>query len=108
MLSYDGNVGTDPSGSKLPGVDVWGGPLSGVDTPLGDYVFALVNRDPAAPRNISAPFALLEVPGVDGATTLCGRELFSGKALGSIKGTLTLTVPPHDAAMVRLTTAATC
>jgi hypothetical protein len=108
VLSLDGNVGTDPSGSGGAGTDVWGGPLSGVDTPYGDYVFALVNRDPAAARNISAPFSLLEVPGLDANATLCGRELFSDAPLGVLRGGVTLQVPAMDAAVVRLTTGTTC
>ena len=107
VLSYDGNVGTDPSGSVKPGEDVWGGPLSGVDTPLGDFVFALVNRD-VNPRNITAAFSLLEVPGVDASTSFCGRELFANAPLGVVKGGVTVMVPAHDAAVVRLTTAASC
>ena len=108
VLSFDGNVGTDPSGSSLAGVDVWGGPLSGVDTPYGDYVLALVNRDAAAAHNVSAPFSLLEVPGMDANTTMCARELFSGATLGVVKGAVTLSVPAMDAAVVRLTTGTTC
>ena len=107
-LSFDGNVGTDPSGSGEAGTDVWGGPLSGVDTPYGDYVFALVNRDPAAARNITAPFSLLEVPGMDASATMCARELFSGAPLGVVTGSVTWQVPPFDAAVIRLTSGTTC
>ena len=100
VLSYDGNVGTDPSGSGKAGVDVWGGPLAG-----GDFVVALVNRDGAAARQIAARWTWLEAPGIGDATRFCATELFSGAVVpgGAQVGGVVLTVQPHDIAMLRLT-----
>jgi hypothetical protein len=97
VLSYDGNVGTDPAGSTQEGVDVWGGALSGTDA----YTFVLVNRA-LTTANITAPFLSLEANGVDAQSTFCATELYSGVSLGKVTGSVTLSVPSHDAAMLRL------
>jgi len=97
VLSYDGNVGTDPSGSSSAGQDVWGGPLAG-----GSFVMALVNRDGSAAHNVTAAWSWLEAAGVGDGTTFCVTELYSGAALGAHTGSIALTVPPHDTAMLRL------
>jgi hypothetical protein len=108
VLKMDGNVGTDPEGASRQGADVWGGPLSGVDVPMGDYVLALVNRN-LAPAELSARFSWLEVPGVGDSTTLCARELFSNTSLGLLQGGISaLSVPAHDIALIRLSPDATC
>ena len=86
---------------------MWGGPLSGVDTPYGDYVLALANHG-ATPVNISAPFSLLEVPGLGDDSQLCARELFSKTSIGVVTGSVSAVVPSHDIAMFRLTTGAAC
>ena len=104
VLSYNGNVGTGGGGG---GSSVWGGPLSGADTPLGDYVLALANHATAA-ANVSASFAWLEVQGIDSTTPLCGRELFTNTSLGVLKGGVTLAVGAQDLAMIRLSPEAAC
>ena len=102
-LSYDGNTGTDPAGSGRAGTDVWGGPLAG-----GDFVVALVNRDGAAARAVTAAWSLLEAPGVGDSTPFCVTELFSNTKLGVLTGGVTQTVPPHDIAMLRLSAPGSC
>jgi alpha-galactosidase len=102
-LSFDANVGTSPNDSGAAGVDVWGGPLSG-----GDFVMGFVNRDNAAAHAIAARWAWLEAPGVGDATSFCATELFSGAALGQMVGGASVTVPPHDMALVRLTPGSAC
>jgi hypothetical protein len=106
VLSYDGNVGTG-GGIQGESSSVWGGPLSGVDVPYGDYVLALANHNTSA-ATLSARFAWLEVPGVDDSTSLCGRELFSNASLGVLKGGVTVQVGAQDIAMIRFTTAEQC
>ena len=105
VLSYDGNVGTGGGGGGGPAGG--GGPLAGADTPSGDFVLALANHGPA-PLNITAPFQWLETPGVDASTKLCGRELFTGAAIGVVQGSVTMTVQPDDIAMLRLSPDASC
>ena len=103
VLSYDGNVGTDPDGSGKAGIDVWGGPLS-----AGAFVVGLVNRDGSAPRVIAARWAWLETPGVGDATSFCVTELFAGTSLGALVGGVSLTVPAHDIAVLKLTPGSAC
>jgi hypothetical protein len=100
VLSFDGNVGTDPNGSQNPGSDVWGGPLAG-----GDYVMVLVNRNNPGTVSIRADWAALEVPGVGAGTTFCVKELFAGTAYGAQVGGLALNVSANDAAVLRLSNA---
>jgi hypothetical protein len=103
VLSYDANVGTSPNDAGAAGVDVWGGPLAN-----GDFVVGLVNRDGAAARAIAARWTWLEAPGVGDATSFCGTEIFAGTKLGALVGGVSLTVPPHDIALIRLTPGAAC
>ena len=103
VLSFDANVGTSPNDSGSAGVDVWGGPLAG-----GDFVVGLVNRDGAAAHAVAARWTWLEAPGVGDATSFCGVELFSGAKLGALVGGASVTVPPHDMALIRLTPGAAC
>ena len=65
-------------------------------------MIALVNRDGAAAHNITAAWSMLEAPGVGDATPFCVRDLFSGTVLGIHSGGITLGVPLHDVAMLRL------
>ena len=86
---------------------MWGGPLSGVDTPEGDYVLALANHG-AAPLNITAKFEWLEVPGLGDSSQLCGRELFTNTTVGVQTGGVNMLVAPTDIALFRFTSAAQC
>eukprot|EP00729_Bicosta_minor_P005235 gene5235-13696_t len=98
VLSYDGNVGTNPHGATSDGDDVWGGALAG-----GDFVMALVNRNSSSDsETISARWAWLEAAGVGETTTFCVTELFSGEQLGHYAGGVQLPVPSHDIALLRL------
>ena len=103
VLSFDANVGTSPNEAGNAGVDVWGGPLAG-----GDFVVGLVNRDANAAHAIAARWTWLEAPGVGDATSFCGVELFSGAKLGALVGGASVTVQPHDMALIRLTPGAAC
>ena len=98
------NDPVDPTTGSSPGVDVWGGPLSG-----GAYVFGLLNRNPttSAAVPISANFTLLEDPAIGPSTSACARELFTNTALGVVTGSVTVTVAPHDFAMVKVVPGAT-
>ena len=74
-------------------------------------MFGLLNRHAlgSAPTPVSASWAMLEVPGMDNATSACVRELFSNSTLGVHVGGVTLDVAPHDLAMLRVVPgAATC
>lgn len=68
---------------------------------------ALQNRDAVA-ANITARWAWLEAPGVGDTTSFCGRELFSGEALGQLVGGVSLAVQAEDTAVVRLSPGASC
>jgi hypothetical protein len=83
-------------GGPLTGGLMTGGPLAG-----GAYVVALENRG-SDTDSAAARWAWLEAPGVGDDTVFCATELFSGKALGSLTGGVTLPLPEHDAAVLRL------
>ena len=90
------SISNDGLASQVDGVHVWGGPLAG-----GAYVVALENRG-SDTDSAAARWAWLEAPGVGDDTVFCATELFSGKALGSLTGGVTLPLPEHDAAVLRL------
>ncbi len=68
---------------------------------------ALVNRGTAAGQ-LSGRWAWLEAAGVGDSTPFCVRELFTGTALGVQTGGITVSVPAHDVAVLRLTPGTTC
>jgi len=76
--------------------EVWGGPLQ-----LGAFVLALVNRGESA-ANITAHFSLLEVDGIDADSIFEVESLWDDHSFGALRGSLTLEVPRHDAALLRL------
>lgn len=78
--------------------EVWGGPLAG-----GGYVLGLLNVGSAAAA-IAAPFSALGLQGVGQGSTFCARSLWAPAAsLGTRTGSITVTVQPHDLAVIRLT-----
>lgn len=91
-----------PSDSGV-GSEVWGGPLEG-----GGFVLGLLNvgsaATGAAPTNITAPFRALGVDGVGDTSTFCIRTLWAPAAtLGTFTGSVSVSVPPHDLAVLKLT-----
>ena len=90
------NDGIDTEITHVPGVDVWGGPLSG-----GAYTFGLLNRG-ASPSPITANWAMLEVPSFSSGASACVRELFTNTSLGVHTTGVTVTVAPHDFALLRV------
>jgi hypothetical protein len=98
------NDGVDPDTTTTGGADVWGGPLAG-----GAYVLGLLNRNDASssPAPITASFSMLEDPAIGPSTSACVRELFSNTQLGVVTGQVTVTVPPHDLALLRVVPGAT-
>merc|ERR1711957_101874 len=70
--------------------EVWGGPLQG-----GRYVLALVNRNDSA-ANITARYAMLEVPTVGDATVFTVESLWDNKSLGVQQGGFRGEVPGYD------------
>ena len=96
-LAHVLSVTNAPSDSGLE-TEVWGGPLVG-----GAFVLGLLNLG-GANASITAPFAALGVPGVGGGTTFCVRSLWApASTLGAFTGSITLPVPPHDLAVLKLT-----
>jgi hypothetical protein len=94
------NDGLDPTTTTTGGYDVWGGPLSG-----GNYVFGALNRDPvgSAPASITVEFSMLEDPAMGPTTTACVRELYTNTLIGtSITGGFSVTVAPHDLAVLKV------
>jgi alpha-galactosidase len=90
------NDGVDPDTTTVPGVDVWGGPLSG-----GAWVFGALNRA-SVPLPISVRWSMLEAPGMGDGTAACVRELYNDTVLGVVTGGITVTVDPHDIAVLRV------
>ena len=95
-LSRVAAISNDGVDTTVPGIHVWGGPLSG-----GAYVVAIENRGNAA-ANGTALWKWLEAPDMGDGTTACVRELFSDAQLGLFTGNITLLVPSHDIAMLRV------
>ena len=98
---------TTSSGDVADGrwaVDVWVKPLAD-----GAFVWVLVNRDPAAARNVTLLFS----DGGDGSNTDIfpatmpqggiARDLAAGADLGHFASRVTVTVLPHDARMIKVT-----
>ena len=91
------HVLSDDNAPTLAGnAEVWGGPLSG-----GDYVLALLNRGGAS-RDIHAPFAAFEIPGVGPLSSFDVSDLWHQRTLGNATGAVHATVPPHDMVLYRL------
>ena len=101
VLSYDANVGTDPSGASKEGTDVWGGALS------DGFVMGLLNRYTTS-FSITARWSWLEAAGVDDSTSFCVTELFSGNKLGANVGGVVLPVQPHDMLVLKLSPGTSC
>jgi hypothetical protein len=93
------NDGVDPDTTTTGGVDVWGGPLSG-----GAYVFGALNRNAvgSSPAPIQVQWSMLETAGMGNTTAACVRELYTNTALGVNTGGITVTVAPHDIAVLRV------
>lgn len=85
-------------GSKSGTTEVWGGPLEG-----GAFVMALVNRGAeAAP--ITARFDMLEAAAAAApGASFQVRDLMNHRDLGAMTTDVTLTIPPHDVMIVKLT-----
>ena len=75
------------------------------------WVFVLVNRDALLPRNATAVFADggdgsstdLFPGGAGGGVRANVRDLGARKDLGAFERSWTVTLAPHDAAMIRVT-----
>lgn len=102
-LTRVASISNDGLDTSLGGVHVWGGPLSG-----GDFAMVLENRDGTDQGGAVGEWAWFEVPGVGSDTVFCVTELYSGKSLGKLKGGVTLPLPAHDAAVLRLTDESKC
>jgi hypothetical protein len=77
--------------------EVWGGPLA-----RGAFVVALLNRGADDGVNITAEWAMLEVPA---DTTFEVRDLWGHASLGEHTGSFTAPVDSHDIAIFKLTPA---
>eukprot|EP00759_Apiculatamorpha_spiralis_P027968 PhF_6_TR30577/c0_g2_i1/m.44953/K07407/E3.2.1.22B, galA, rafA; alpha-galactosidase len=86
----------DPSTTTVPGVDLWGGPLS-----QNQYVIGVVNRF-SVTSAASIGWDILEVPGFGRNASACVKEAFSGKTLGLYIGGMTLNVSAFDMALLLL------
>ena len=74
--------------------EVWAGPLDG-----GAYAVILLNRGTAT-ANVTASWSDF---GVDPSKEAAVRDLWQMKDLGSMKGSVTATVPSHGAIMYKIT-----
>ena len=91
------SISNDGTESNVPGIHVWGGPLSG-----GTFVVGLENRWSAS-ADASARWAWLEAPGFGDDSAACVRELFSGVELGVFVGGVTIpALGTHDMAVLRV------
>jgi hypothetical protein len=61
----------------------------------------------ASAETISIKWSWMETVGFGAATSACVKELFTGKSYGVVTGGLSVTVQPHDLAVLRVVPGAT-
>jgi hypothetical protein len=95
-LSEVAQISNDGVDTNIGGIHVWGGPLAN-----GTFVIAIENRGTSAALG-TAQVAWLEAPTFTPETSFCARELFNDTMLGVYTGQFSLTVQPHDTAVIRI------